>query len=183
VPAGVPAWDTATSHDAAYMTCVEVPTAIPLNTLLKNISGSTITLCDISGNPVNLTATIPAGSTLLFQVRVGTTGQQCSATNTAFFGMLTPYNPDYSFTATNCLTDSNPQAHAGFTVVPYRQQLRLASEVFGGRVDGRPLPGNVLQAGTYLAQVPTDIYGVTRRNPPTVGAIENVYAPPMVTTG
>lgn len=167
--------------DGSFVACQNVGSAIPLGAIINTISGNTITLCyRYNGAAIATTADIPAGSTILFGVFAGAEGQNCAAENSAFFGMQIPYQPAYPYSATTCATDSNPLGHAGFSIVPYPQQLRLASGVFGGKVDGRPLPGNQLQGGTYLSSVPTDIYGNVRRNPPTIGAVENGAESPLI---
>ena len=133
---------------------------------VQNVVGDVITL---NGT---VSADIPIGTEVLFSVWELCGGQDVVAANCAFFGFQTPTsNPSY-MTATTCVTDSNPQSVPGFSLVSYPAQLRLGSAAFGTTVDLRPLSGNSLQHGTYMPAVPTDIYGNTRRNPPTIGCVE-----------
>lgn len=158
--------------DGSYVSCVQVPGSIAINTIVASISGNTITLQAFGGGSSPTTAIIPAGSTMLFGVLALGSGNPGVVKNTASFGMQTSVVSSGFITATTCATDSNPLSISGFTTVSYPAQFRLASGVFGGTVDMRPLPGNSLQAGTALAGVTTDIYGASRAAVPTIGCVE-----------
>lgn len=158
--------------DGSYVSCVQVPGSIAINTIVASISGNTITLGAFGGGSSPTTAIIPTGSTMLFGVSALGSGNPATVKNTASFGMQTSVVSAGFITATTSATDSNPLAISGFTTMAYPAQFRLASGVFGGTVDIRPLPGNSLQIGASLAGVTTDIYGSPRASIPTIGAVE-----------
>lgn len=158
--------------DGSYVSCVDVPSAIPVGTIVASISSNTITLSTAAGAGATTTAIIPTGAKLLFGVLSLGSGNPATVRNTAVFGMQTPNLSAGFITAAGSVTDSNPVGIPGFTTVSYPSQFRLASGVFGGTVDMRPLVGNALQAGVNLPSVTDDIYGAPRAAIPTIGCVE-----------
>lgn len=154
-----------------YLAVPSLPGAIATGTNVTTISGNVLTLS------APTTADIPGGTSIMGGDEYVNGYGNISGTNSAFFGTLSPAVKGASTSSfTSCLAECNNDGYSGIAIADYQTSLRLASEAFGGKIDLRPLPGNQLQVGTYMPSIPTDIYGNIRRNPPTVGAVENVIA-------
>lgn len=165
----------------SFMIAPSIPGAIPYGANVATFSGNTL---NMQGGAT--TIDIPAGTVILAQVRVGVLGQlgmSSTVQNSVFFGLTSPAEPSIPITFTSCRADANLAQYAGVGLTSYPGSVRLGSGAFGGRVDARPQPGNNLQSGTYMVGVPTDIFGRTRRNPPTIGAMENTAYAPLITFG
>lgn len=140
-------------------------------------SGTTIPLA------VTVTlSTIANGTPILFSYALDhlSPGQNgigsSSMRSSAFFGAGKVYldlsGPPAS-SVTN-LTDSNSASYSGFSIASYPASF-IAGSGAGAAVDLRLPPGSpLIGVGTYDASVPTDIFGQTRPNPPSVGAAELV---------